>query len=229
MAQERYVSPEKQLLKLIENSKSKESGAAGYAIRHRGLSLFSIAAWTGRFSFFRESFAKWGFRSLDIKAVNNILALCVFALAFYFISNFFAATVNLKKPVDFKIEGRDEVKYGSVEEFKGFKKPASYYLENARQRNIFKIGAKGKAKEEAGAAETEAKPGAPSSRIIEVSSNLKLVGISWSSDPDAMIEDAKALRTFFVKKGQMVGELRVEAIFKDKIVLSYDGEEIELK
>lgn len=228
MAQERYVSPEKQLLKLIENSKSRDSGAASYVVKHRGLSIFSIAAWTGRFSFFRERFAKKRFQGLDIKAVNNILALCIFVFGFYFVGNFYSAAINLKKAVDFKIDRREDLQYGSLEEFKGFKKPASYYLEEARQRNIFKMGAEA-LKGEAGAAEGEINLLPPSSRIIEATGHLKLVGISWSSDPDAMVEDEKALRTFFVKKGQMVGDLRVEAIFRDKIILSCEGEEIELK
>jgi type II secretory pathway component PulC len=56
------------------------------------------------------------------------------------------------------------------------------------------------------------------------------VGISWSADPDVMIEDGKTQRTIFLKKGQLVdNEIRVEAVFKDKVILSYKGEEIELK
>ena len=60
-------------------------------------------------------------------------------------------------------------------------------------------------------------------------SHLKLVGISWSNNPDAMVEDTKALKTFFIKRGDMIGKFRVEAIFKDKIILSFEGEEVELR
>jgi type II secretory pathway component PulC len=70
----------------------------------------------------------------------------------------------------------------------------------------------------------------PSSRIIEATQNLKLVGISWSNDPDVMIEDTQNHRTLFLKKGRLINnEIKVEAIFKDKVVLSYQGEEIELR
>jgi hypothetical protein len=45
-----------------------------------------------------------------------------------------------------------------------------------------------------------------------------------------MIEDTKTQRTLFLKKGQRIdNEIKVEAIFKDKVILSYKGEEIELK
>ena len=65
--------------------------------------------------------------------------------------------------------------------------------------------------------------------VISAAQNFKLVGISWSNDPDAMIEDTKAKKTFFVKRGQMVGEFKVQAISRDKVILSYGQEEIELK
>ena len=76
-------------------------------------------------------------------------------------------------------------------------------------------------------AKTEVKP--PSSGIIGVTQHLRLAGISWSDDPDAMIEDTRTKRTLFVKRGGMIGKIKVQAIFKDKVVLFYDGEEIELK
>jgi hypothetical protein len=44
-----------------------------------------------------------------------------------------------------------------------------------------------------------------------------------------MIEDTKELKTFFVKRGEMVGDAKVQAIFKDKVVLSLGKEEFELK
>jgi type II secretory pathway component PulC len=64
---------------------------------------------------------------------------------------------------------------------------------------------------------------------MEMTQNLKLVGISWSNDPDAMIEDTKTTRTFFVKRGQMISEVKVKDIARDKVVLTYDGEDIDLR
>ena len=62
-----------------------------------------------------------------------------------------------------------------------------------------------------------------SSRILDATESLKLVGISWSDNPDAIIEDTKDTKTFFVKIGQKIGDVKVQAIFKDKVVLSYQG------
>ena len=58
---------------------------------------------------------------------------------------------------------------------------------------------------------------------------MKLVGIAWSDNPDAMIEDTKVKKTYFVKQGDIINGVRIERIFRDKVVLTYKGEKIELK
>jgi type II secretory pathway component PulC len=66
--------------------------------------------------------------------------------------------------------------------------------------------------------------------VVEATKHLRLVGISWSDDPDIMIEDTKTQRTLFLKKGKLIdNEIKVQAVFKDKVILSYNGEEIELR
>lgn len=225
MVQKRSITPEKQLLRLIEESKPT-SNIQAQAIKHHSLSLFSYGAWLGRVSFFKEVFKKWfqGIKphQLDIKLVNKILGLFIFVLAVYFISNLFNSLINLKKTPYLEFKPQEGASLASVQEPSFLKKAASYYFEKVRERDIFKMGAKKPTT-------VGGPPRSPSSRIIEATQHLKLVGISWSNDPDAMIEDSKALRTFFIKRGQMIGEVKVQAIFKDKVILSYAGEEIELR
>jgi hypothetical protein len=227
MAQERPLTPEKQLLRLIEGQKTDAPGIRAQAIKHHSLSLFSFGAWLGRLSFFKEVFKKWlhgtGPHQLDIKLINKILGLFIFLLAFYFISNLFGSLINLKKTPYLEFKPQEGTSFAGTQELSFLKKAASYYFEKVRERDIFKMGAKKPT------ATAVASPKGPSSRIIEATQHLKLVGISWSNDPDAMVEDSKALRTFFVKRGQMIGEVKVQAIFKDKVILSYAGEEIELR
>jgi len=225
MAEARPITPEKQLLRLIEEPKTTSSVQA-QAIKHHSLSLFSFSAWLGRISFFKEVFKKWfqGVKphQLDIKLVNKILGLFIFVLTVYFISNFFSSLINLKKMPSLEFKPQEGRSLAGSQELSFLKKAASYYSEKIRERDIFKMGAK-----KTTTAELSLK--GPSSRIIEATQHLKLVGISWSNDPDAMIEDSKALRTFFVKRGQMIGEVKVQAIFKDKVILAFGGEEIELR
>jgi hypothetical protein len=111
----------------------------------------------------------------------------------------------------------------TVQEFKGVAPlpPASFYQKKIAQRNIFKRGAK--------PGDDKMTEAGPSSKTAEMLKNLRLVGISWSDNPDIMIEDVKLAKTFFVKKGQMVGEFKVENVFKDKVILRYNKETVELK
>jgi type II secretory pathway component PulC len=226
MAEERPVTPEKQLLKLIEDPKINAAGIQAEAIKHYGLSLFSPAAWSGRISFFKEelkkSFQGKGPAQLDAKLINQVLTFFIFFLVLYFLSTFFVSLVGLKKVPRLEFKASADRGTTSPQEVLALKKAAAYYLEKVTQRDIFRMGEKKTDNAAAG-------PKAPSSKIIEATQNLKLVGISWSNDPDVMIEDAKAGRTFFVKRGQTIGEIKVQAIFKDRVVLSYDGEEIELR
>lgn len=228
MAPERPLTPEKQLLNLIENPKAKNASLLGLSgIKHHGLSLLSLGAWLGRVSFSRERFKKWlkdlKRRQLDVKAINKILNISVATLALYFAGNSALGIVNTKKLPVFKFEfsGKES---GDVFQEGSFLKAASFYLEKVRQRDIFQLGPK-----KTGDTKQEAAQVGPSGEILEATQHLKLVGISWSNDPDAMVEDTKALKTFFVKRGQTIGDVRVQAIFKDKVVLSYRGEETELR
>ena len=232
MAQEGHVTPEKQLLNLIEGSDSKKTKARVYAAKHHGLSFLSPAAWKGRISFFKQAltgiFKGGDFSQLDVRSINRLLGLSIFILAVYFTSSVYFSMINLKRTPNLNMEFQTDARTATLPESSSLKKAVSYYLEKVRQRSIFKMGAK-KVEEAEKVADVDVKPTGPSSAVIEATQHLKLVGISWSDDPDVMIEDTRALRTFFAKRGQHIGEIKVEAIFKDKIVLSYNGEEIELK
>lgn len=230
MAQERFITPEKQLLKLIEDQKSKDVKVQVHAVKHQGLSFLSFAAWQGRISFLKDNFRKWsgtgGFNQLDIKTINNIFGICVVILILYLVINLGSYIANMVKGPNLAfVEEQTSAK--PVTSFQGIsalKNAASYYIEKARQRDIFKMG---ETRSKVLAQETAPKSTIP--KIVEATQHLKLVGISWSADPDAMIEDTQAMRTLFVKRGQMIGDVEVRAIFKDKVVLSYGGEETELK
>lgn len=227
MLPEKPLTPEKQLLKLIEEPAAKNTINLA-AVKHHGLSLFSVSAWAGRGSFFKHRFQKWlkapRLWRPDIKAINTILMAIAVVLGVSFIVNFSASVIKLKKSGGLTFKTLDDSKHAEgVQEHAVFRKPVAYYLEKMAARDIFKMGVKKRAAPEQGQVNSSA------SRILELTQHLKLVGISWSSDPDAMIEDTRALKTFFVKRGEMIGDIKVQAIFKDKVVLVYSGEEIELK
>ena len=63
-----------------------------------------------------------------------------------------------------------------------------------------------------------------------MSKDLKLVGISWGQSPKAMIRSKKEQNTYFLRQEQIIGitGIEVKTIFKDKVIISYQGEEKEL-
>lgn len=224
MAQERALTPEKQLLNLIESPKANEAVIRSQAVKHHNMQLLSPGAWRSKLSFFSDNFKKGisgRFHQPDIKVINKLLAVIIVAVIFYLMNTFYFSIMNLKRIPGMKLTSQEGNKTAVAKDVQILKQTAAYYVEQIRKRDIFKIGPKTVSKETA--------PAAPPSALIEATQHLKLVGISWSRDPDAMIEDSRALRTFFVKRGQMIGRVKIEAIFKDKVVISYDGEEVELR
>jgi hypothetical protein len=223
MAEDKPVTPEKQLLNLIEKPIVKGSLHAA-TIRYHGLSLFSLGALKARLAFLgnrlKVSFKAKDLTEFNIKALNQILEIGVFCLIFYFVINLLFSVINLGKDLNIKIQ-IDQSAQANSSQVSSFLKTMSYYLEKARERDIFKMGVK--------SVEAVTAKG-PSAKLLEVTQNLKLVGISWSNDPDVMIEDTKNQRTLFLKKGQVIeDDLKLKAVFKDKVILSLGQEEVELR
>lgn len=230
MGQEKPLTPERQLLNLIEGGGSAvHSSLKIEAVKHRGLSLLSAQAWLGRISFFKQESVKWfkggSTRGIDIKAINKILGFSAAILSIYFMANLVISAENFKRMPDFKFKIKQAK--GAAAEIQGTAvlRALAYYLDKIRARDIFIMGEK--PQQDTGRENLKPSP----SRVAEVTQSLRLVGISWSNDPDVMLEDIKAQKTFFLKKGQILdsNNVKVEAIFKDKVILSFEGAEIELK
>lgn len=217
-------TPERELLKLIEESSASKSNQVNLNTeikKYKTLSLFSSKVWQSRILFFfnRTSRSIRDFKTsfFELKSINKILELFLVVLVIIFINNLISFAQISHRVLDLKFKPK-ELKSLSLESKIETKPSLSSYLEKLTQRDIFSIVLK-----------KEDIESPPSPKIIEATQHLKLVGISWSNDPDAMIEDTKAMRTFFVKRGQVIGEIKVEEIYKDKVLLSYGGEKIELK
>ena len=228
MVQERSVTPEKQLLKLIEAKPGDLPAASkARAIKRKGLSFFSPGAWLGRVSFFKARYKQkikvsQLFR-FDIKIFNRALLGVASMLLVYFVIDVSASVISLRDMPILDYQPQETPK-AILQESTDLLKFEASYLSKIRQRDIFKMGIAPVGKKDIGA---DLKPA--TSAIVDATAHLRLVGISWSESPDVLIEDTRALRTFFVKRGQSIDHVKIEAIFRDKVVLSYEGEEVELK
>jgi len=150
----------------------------------------------------------------NLKIVNRILAAGSGVLAIFLVTDM----TMLKQNGD-----RIFAKTAGMEALPFQKKPItplkelSFYEEAVSRRDIFNPPAKGYAK--------SALDTAP--KISELTKNLNLVGIYWGTYPEAMIEDTEAKKTYFLKRGDPISGLRIKNILKDRIILEYQGEEME--
>ena len=208
---------ENQLLKLIQNPKEeftkKEIG------RRAWQSFFSVSALKARASFLIERL-----KHVDKKDVldpRGILRTCIVVLSVVFVVNVIMGwrgvyhiprlSANKKATADLT---------GGISASKNI----AEYLDPARHRDLFKFGSAETSEESSASAE------APAESNEGPLDNLALVGISFSEDPDAMIKDNTTQEVYFLKRGDRIGKnMKVEAIMKDRVIISYQGKEIELK
>lgn len=237
MAENGPVTPEKQLLKLIEEAKGKEAlkKASSEHKRRPFVSLgFLKGTFFGRLSFFKRR-AKKGIAtrrelSISLAAVNRALTAGVVILFVYVVWDTAHSAMNLRKPPDFALQAERSAQTPPAEAASLLREPG-YYLRKVAARDIF--GVRGRQQQLRKKEEKEALPEVIVEQVDSekpIKLDLALVGISWSANPDAIIEDKASRRTYFVQAGQTIaGGVRVEAIFQHKVVLSYEGREFEIR
>ncbi len=139
-------------------------------------------------------------------AASSLYLLSAFAYPLFVIKK----TIFLQeKPLDKTIESKEAIKKDEI-------KPYDFYTQGIKSKQIF------------GAASVQL---TQESNVI-VGANLikdiNLLGVISGDSAQAIIEDAKSQKTYYVTKGQMVGEFQVEDIGNGKIILNYNGQRFEL-
>jgi hypothetical protein len=99
--------------------------------------------------------------------------------------------------------------------------PVTDYLMEISQRNIFALPESAPA--------PAAPPPAPPPPPPNPTEKLKVVGIIWSETPQVMIEDTQEGRTYLLYRNSRLKDGRVKEILKDRVVLSYDNQDFELR
>lgn len=121
----------------------------------------------------------------------------------------------MKTEVDFKSPEKTQA------ETENGSPSAEFYLEAARNRKLFSVPAVTQAQVSQG-------PTALSAEGQEAIKDISLLGVISGESPQAIIEDKKTQKTYYVTNGQFIGEFQVKDIQEGKVLLNYKGRGFEL-
>jgi len=210
-------TPEEQLLELI--AKGDEAGTTKF--RRKKEFILSFGGLRGLWRFLTKNISRFltkvnnGVREPNLKALNKIFFILSVTFLGCSVVGFIFGRPDIKRVyeksrlMEWKQSGQEVI----------FEvRPFLHYLEMVNRRNIFSpIEIKENKK-----AEDKKK------KLQDMVKDLSLVGISWGKDPVAMIEDSAAKKTYFLKRGMKINKLEIEDILKDRVILSFQGEKVEL-
>jgi type II secretory pathway component PulC len=148
--------------------------------------------------------------------LNSQMAIMLFlAIAFiYFLFSFIYPFFNLNRIHLAEIKQQD-IKTGALETAQSLK-PYEFYAEAIKQHQMFG------GPYDSG---TESPVNIATKEIIK---DISLVGVIAGESPQAIIEDKKAQKTYYVTEGQYIGDIQIIDIQEGKIILLYKGERFEL-
>jgi hypothetical protein len=154
-------------------------------------------------------------KSLSLKIPRHpqkILLVILGLSCFYLLVSLIYPWVALKK---IKLPAPGSEKIGELKPNLGENaKPLDYYEKEISGRQIF------------GAAAGQST--AANIANADILKDINLVGIISGESPQAVIEDKKAGRTYYVSKGQFIQDMQVIDIQEGKIILTYRGQNYEL-
>jgi hypothetical protein len=156
----------------------------------------------------------WVSRFLTMRQLQRVMVVAAAASFIYLIASFVYPWVGLREirlPVIPQEEGQD-----SAAQIISEPKPYEFYQKELSQKQIFKTQY------------TQEEKTAAIPTDIELTKEINLVGIISGDNPQAIIEDRRTQKTFYVTKGQFIGDYKVEDIQEGRIILEFQGKRYEL-
>ena len=195
------ITPEEKLLKLIRKDKKPKPDTVLYPEPKIQTSPHP--------AFFQKYF-----HSLNLK--KTVIIIFVLSCAYLSI-NFIYPFFGLKKTAMPKITAK-LVNGPAFTQINGIK-PFEYYAGALQNRQLFTLEGS-----------SDGQKGQTASAVAgpELMKNFNLVGVIAGENAQAIIEDKLTLKTYYVNKGQSIGEFKVEDVLEGKIILSYHGQTYEL-
>jgi len=117
------------------------------------------------------------------------------------------------KNIELALDKNSEAKKSEIKA--SGRQPIEPYLALLNNKNLFKNTSE-PAEEDRGRVDTEK------------FSDISLVGILSGENPQAVIEDKKTQKTYYVNKGQRFGDVKIKDIKEGKVILDYKNQNYEL-
>ena len=199
------LTPEERLLQVIDNPQAARPRALARLTRGAPF-LGSVSLWvTTKLKSSRD-----GAQPLvTLRMINRILMVVAGVLAMAWVIDF----ASLRSQYHERLETVERTQLAAPTQAKSVSLPLlefSDVLDQAKQRNIFTL---------VPPTPTAQAPVELTKDLLPYLSDLKLVGIIWSDNPQAMIEQSKEDKTSLVGKGEVIGRFRIKEIQKNKIIL----------
>ena len=207
---EEKITPEEKLLKIIENPGLEKRKIISPAVKQQ----FSLKKIKGMISGFKLN--KDLLKRFDLRMATKIAALACVCFTFFWIFDFIRSGVTLNKRFD-KLMVDSASAQNKETVLPALNVDMNELSQQLRARNIFSF------------MPTRAVAGELTTEVPVAITNYKLVGIMWSDNPQAMIEDTKEQKTYLLGNGEALGQVKVKKIFRDKVVIGKDEQEWELR
>jgi len=176
---------------------------------------FKIPLFLSQIKFLSIDFTNIDIRKISLATVNKILivvaAICTIAFAFYILGE----KQNVSERIDDLASMKIEKNSMPISTDKPNLPKINEYIAETQKNNPFHL-----------LPENEIKT---IDEIIEKPLNLKLVGILWADNAQAIIEDLNSEKTFIVEDGDVVGDYNVVKISQLEVILDDNGTEKILK
>jgi hypothetical protein len=215
---ENPLTPEENLLRIIEGP----SDAARAMQRARPRSpVDPKLAWKLFQAKYLTGFAKY----LNFKAMNIALLGLGGCVTFFLVADFIAGLPR----ADALARLEEAAKTASIGDISIERiPPLEVFLQEITQRNVFALVPSPAPVEPQVAA--QAALAAQTSQILQDAvKSLRVVGILWSETPQAILEEVADGRTHLVNRGNTIKQVRVKDILKDRVILSYDNKDVEIR